>query len=128
MFLVDPILALQCGLQEALGMESGAISDGQISASSEYSAKHVASRGRLHSQTEGIKTGAWSSAIVDANQWLQVFFLTYISNITYITLHSYTYCLQTTLLKLLTLLTLLPVLITVLIIIYTQARQPNSRA
>ena len=51
------------GCQEALGMESVAITDRQISASSEYGA---ASHGRLHSQT------AWLAAQNDVNQWLQV--------------------------------------------------------
>ena len=52
--------------QEALGMESIAITDRQINASSEWGA---ASQGRLNSQTGG---GAWIAAQDDANQWLQV--------------------------------------------------------
>ena len=47
-------------------MESGAITDRQISASSIWGA---ASQGRLHFQTGG---GAWVVAQNDANQWLQV--------------------------------------------------------
>ena len=52
--------------QEPLGMESGAITDRQISASSIWGG---ASQGRLHSQTGG---GAWLPAQNDVNQWLQV--------------------------------------------------------
>ena len=54
------------GCQEALGMESIAITDRQISASSVVGA---ASHGRLNSQTGA---GAWVAAQYDANQWLQV--------------------------------------------------------
>ena len=54
------------GCQEALGMKSIAITDRQISASSEWGA---ATQGRLHSQTGA---GAWVPAQNDANQWLQV--------------------------------------------------------
>ncbi len=53
-------------------MQSGAISDTQISASSEHSYKHAATRGRLHLQKAGIMKGAWVVATADANQWLQV--------------------------------------------------------
>ena len=54
------------GCQEALGMESIAITDRQISASSEW---HAASQGRLLSRTGA---GAWVAAQNDVNQWLQV--------------------------------------------------------
>ena len=54
------------GCQEPLGMESIAITDRQISASSIWGA---ASQGRLHSQTGG---GGWIAAQSDVNQWLQV--------------------------------------------------------
>ena len=47
-------------------MESGAITDRQISASSIWGA---ASQGRLHFQTGG---GAWIAARGYSNQWLQV--------------------------------------------------------
>ena len=53
-------------------MESGEISDGQISASSSFGADYVASRGRLHTQVEGNLQGAWSAFIPDANQWIQI--------------------------------------------------------
>ncbi|KAL9964026.1 hypothetical protein ACROYT_G027600 [Oculina patagonica] len=58
--------------QEALGMESGAISDGQITASSEYSGSHAAVQGRLHFSYTSAKAGSWSAATPDANRWLQV--------------------------------------------------------
>ena len=52
----------------ALGMESGAILDGQISASTEYSDEYLASYGRLNYQDRW----AWSSLKNDPDQWLQV--------------------------------------------------------
>ncbi|XP_078351746.1 lactadherin-like isoform X1 [Oculina patagonica] len=58
--------------QEALGMESGLISDDKLSASSEYNADQAANRGRLHIQYSGGKTGGWVAATNDVNQWLQV--------------------------------------------------------
>ena len=54
------------GCQEALGMESIAITDRQINASSEWGA---ASQGRLKTQTGA---GAWVAGQSDVNQWLQV--------------------------------------------------------
>ena len=65
------LITLDC--QEALGMESGSICDGQITASSQYSAFHTAVQGRLHFQAAGSLRGAWSAATEDANQWLQVY-------------------------------------------------------
>lgn len=78
----------------ALGMEIGNISDGQISASSEWNATHhvdqcrvattyayyaaqwdaihYAHKGRLQFKADGIRRGAWSAAENDINQWLQV--------------------------------------------------------
>ncbi|KAL9964015.1 hypothetical protein ACROYT_G027586 [Oculina patagonica] len=58
--------------KEALGMESGAITDGQITASSEYDNNHAAVQGRLHFKLAGIKRGAWSAGVLDDNQWLQI--------------------------------------------------------
>ena len=61
------VYLLEC--QQALGMRNNAISDGHISASSQYSADHAPFHGRL-----GFKEGAgcWSAVTEDANQWLQV--------------------------------------------------------
>lgn len=56
-------------------MESGTISDAQISASSEYgSGNHAAIQGRLHflAVSNPWKAGSWSARTIDANQWLQV--------------------------------------------------------
>jgi len=54
-------------------MESGEISDLQIKASSEFNSRHAAIYGRLHLvATPGRDAGVWSSATLDANQWLQV--------------------------------------------------------
>ena len=53
-------------------MESGAISDAQISASTGWSASNAAIYGRLHFQGNGGKAGAWSARTKDVNQWLQI--------------------------------------------------------
>ena len=47
-------------------MEEGAISDGQISASSQLDANHEANQGRLNLK------GSWSAYANDAEQWLQI--------------------------------------------------------
>ena len=47
-------------------MEKGAISDGQMSASSQLDANHEASQGRLNLK------GSWSAYANDAEQWLQI--------------------------------------------------------
>ena len=64
------ISILDC--QDALGMESGAISDGNITASSIKSKNHLAHQGRLNFQASYSITGAWSADTNDANQWLQI--------------------------------------------------------
>ncbi|KAL9968117.1 hypothetical protein ACROYT_G026449 [Oculina patagonica] len=56
----------------ALGMESGAITDAQITASSEWDANHAAIQGRLNFKAGGGKQGGWSSRTNDVNQWIQV--------------------------------------------------------
>ena len=55
-------------------MESGGISDSQISASSEHEidVNHAAIQGRLNFQETSVKAGAWAAATNDVNQWLQV--------------------------------------------------------
>ncbi len=62
--------SLEC--QAALGMESGAISDGQISASSQWDTNHAAIQGRLHFQKTGNKMGAWVARKKDDSQWLEI--------------------------------------------------------
>jgi len=53
-------------------MESGAISDVQITASSQMDADHLAIRGRLQCETASGTAGSWSAGNSDVNQWLQV--------------------------------------------------------
>jgi len=50
-------------------MESGAIRDGQISASTEYTSNHGAKYARLN-RNQG--EGSWAAETNDQNQWLQV--------------------------------------------------------
>ena len=52
-------------------MESRAISDLQISASSELDSSHAAIQGRLNFQAGDGKSGAWSARDNNQNQWLQ---------------------------------------------------------
>ena len=56
---------------ESLGIESGTITDGQITASSELSSDHIASFARLNRVKEGHRGGSWSTKTNDVNQWLQ---------------------------------------------------------
>ena len=65
---------LNLGCVDPLGMDSGAITDAQISASSQWDNNQAASRVRLHMQYQrrGSKRGAWSSRTNDLNQWLQI--------------------------------------------------------
>ena len=56
-------------------MENGAITDAQLSASSQWIGKalHAPSQGRLNFQSDpGKKAGAWSPRYKDPNPWLQV--------------------------------------------------------
>ena len=53
-------------------MESGLISDSQISASSEHDANYAAIQGRLNFQETSSKAGAWAAATSNVSQWLQV--------------------------------------------------------
>ena len=58
---------------QALGMESGAISDSQLTASSELNSYHGIRRARLHTkETDVYSRGSWVSATNDLNQWYQV--------------------------------------------------------
>ena len=60
-----------------LGMENGAISDSQISASSQGNDNNGPQRARLNRKQEGKKMGAWCSLKNDIYQWLQVDLGTY---------------------------------------------------
>ena len=53
-------------------MESRKITDGQITASTEFNSAHGATNGRLNFKAGGGKTGAWSARTNDVHQWLQV--------------------------------------------------------
>lgn len=55
-----------------LGMESGAIADSQISASTAHDLNHSAQQARLHFKAGGGKIGGWAVGVNDLNQWLQV--------------------------------------------------------
>ena len=58
---------------QALGMESGAIADSQLTASSELDSYHGIRRARLHTkETDVYSRGCWVSATNDLNQWYQV--------------------------------------------------------
>ena len=53
-------------------MESGTISDRQISSSSVAGANYATIQGRLHFQETANIAGGWAAVTTDANQWLQV--------------------------------------------------------
>ncbi|KAI8505144.1 hypothetical protein Bbelb_172530 [Branchiostoma belcheri] len=55
-----------------LGVESGAIPDAQMTASSEYNGDQGPRRGRLYTVADGGGIGAWCVKTNDGNQWLQV--------------------------------------------------------
>ncbi len=64
---------LECNT--AFGMETGEITDGQISASSQYDDfNHAATKGRLRLKAGAESTGSWVVASGDTNvdQWLQI--------------------------------------------------------
>ena len=53
-------------------MEDRTISDGQITASSEWNANEAAHQGRLHFLSTSSKAGGWVAATDDASQWLKI--------------------------------------------------------
>ena len=53
-------------------MESGAIPNYQISASSMWDNNHASSQARLNFQETILKSGSWSAKTNDGNQWLQI--------------------------------------------------------
>ena len=55
-----------------MGMETGKIRSQQISASSEWNINHAARLGRLNQKRAGKAIGAWSAAICNSYQWLQI--------------------------------------------------------
>ena len=60
------------GCNKALGLESGEISDGQITASSSFHYTLLAPFARLNSKEASITKGAWIAGSNNVNQWLQV--------------------------------------------------------
>ena len=74
-FLYWSFLRLAC--EAPLGMESEAVTDSQVSASSQLDGQHSAAKARLHFKTDENKDGGWSSHTSDPNQWLQVDFRSY---------------------------------------------------
>ena len=71
LIFIDFVSSLEC--ENALGMENGLISNGQITASSEWSVYHLAIQGRLRFQaTPNGNFGAWIAGTPDGNQWLQI--------------------------------------------------------
>ena len=69
-----PFLLLKTGCIEALGMESGTITNAQLSASSRYDGSflYAASQGRLNLRSYSYKGGAWRPRYNDPNPWLEV--------------------------------------------------------
>ncbi len=55
-----------------VGMESGAILDSRINASSQYSAAYPAHPARLHLKSTASSNGGWAALYNNNNQWLQV--------------------------------------------------------
>ena len=53
-------------------MQNGAISNGQISASTEWDANHAAIQARLYFKAVPDKAGSWSAKHNNLDQWLQI--------------------------------------------------------
>lgn len=56
----------------ALGMETRAIADSKVSASSQWDSNHAAKQARVHFPGGPGIAGSWSSRANDVNQWLQI--------------------------------------------------------
>ena len=63
---------LYSGCVKSLGMENQAISNAQVTASSQMDNTHSAREARLHSKADGYQRGGWVALKNDLNQWLQV--------------------------------------------------------
>ena len=68
----DVFKTLGCRRGLALGMESGVISDGQISASSLHTRGYAAKWARLHIRAGGGSQGCWIPSNGDTAPWLQI--------------------------------------------------------
>ena len=53
-------------------MQSGAILEGHVTASSQWDGNHAPPQARLHYKPPAGKAGSWSARTNDANQWLKV--------------------------------------------------------
>ena len=60
------------GCNKALGLESGEISDGQITASSSFDSTVLAPFARLNIKQASKTHGAWIAGSNNVNQWLQI--------------------------------------------------------
>ena len=58
--------------QAALGIANRRISDGQMSASSQWDTNCAANQGRLHFQAASGTGGSWTARTNDIHQWLQI--------------------------------------------------------
>ncbi|XP_078352364.1 lactadherin-like [Oculina patagonica] len=67
---------------EAQGMANGGISDGQITASSQFNVDEAGFRARLHLPEALPKTGGWVAASSDVNQWLRIDLLSLYTKVT----------------------------------------------
>ena len=63
---------LECEYTYPLGMENGAISDSQISASSQWDSSLSPKNGRLNHEQGPKKGGAWAARRNNDEQWLQI--------------------------------------------------------
>ena len=59
-------------MPDALGMESGAIPNARLSASSQKNGASGPGRGRLHAKESVALAGAWVANTNDLDQWLQI--------------------------------------------------------
>ena len=60
------------GLSEKLGLEDYRITDGAMTASTQYDSNHGPRRARLNLPVSGVLRGGWSALTLDHSQWLQV--------------------------------------------------------
>lgn len=67
---------------QALGMESRAISNAEISASSKFNDHYAARLGRLYKAADGGYAGGWRSLFTNRYQWLQVDLMSYYKKVT----------------------------------------------
>ncbi|KAL9964355.1 hypothetical protein ACROYT_G027986 [Oculina patagonica] len=64
----------ECTSEEAFGLESGAITNQQMTAFSQYDVNHGPENARLNHVADGRKMGAWSAVKNEKEQWLKVDF------------------------------------------------------